>query len=138
MILAELLIGGDAARESWTKTGASFVAVDSLVHAYLHRTGILRRLSAEHDYGLACHAPGGCTEVIAALAERIDASQFNPTFPTCFPRWVQFALWRFCAADGWSICNGLNIDGRVGCKQRFCPAFAACDRLPLSASSPQQ
>ena len=131
MVLSELLLGGDFARERWTTTGASFVAVDSLVHAYFHRTGILLRLDAGHPYGPQCYAPGGCADVIVRLAERVDACEFNSAFPACFPRWVQFALWKFCAADGWSICHGNNIDDRAGCRQRFCPAFAACDRLPF-------
>lgn len=137
MILAELLLGGDPDRERWTTTGASFVSIDSLVHAYLGRTGILRRLDAEHDYGPACYAPGGCAEVIAALAERIDARECNPAFPARFPRWVQFAVWWFCAADGWATCNGLKINDRVGCRQQFCAAYGACDRLPAPASPPR-
>ena len=131
MILAELLLGADPSRERWVKAGASFAAVDSLVHAYLHRTGILRRLDAEHRYGAGCYAPGGCAEVVTVLADCIDAREFNADVPACFPRWVQFAVWWFCAADGLSICNGAKIDDRVGCRQRFCPAFAACDRLPF-------
>ena len=133
MILAELLLGADLERERWVTTGASFIAVDSLVHAYLHRTGILRRLHAEHSYGPACYTPGGCAEVIAALADRIDAREFNPAFPAFFPRWVQFAVWWFCAADGWGTCNANQIDDRVGCRQRFCASFATCDRLSLPA-----
>ena len=131
MILAELLLGGDPDREQWTTTGASFIAVDSLVHAYLHRIGILCRLDAEHDYGPACYATGGCAEVIGMLAEHIDARDFNAYFPACFPRWVQFAVWWFCTADGWAICNAVKIDDRVGCSQTFCPCFAACVRMPL-------
>lgn len=136
MILAELLLGGDPERERWTTAGASFVAVDSLVHAFLGRTGCLRRLNAEHLYGPRCYGPGGCAELIAALAQRIDAREFNVDYPTVFPRWVQFSIWWFCAADGWSLCHGLNIDHRVGCQQRFCPCFAACDRLPVPSASP--
>lgn len=131
MILAELLLGADSSREKWVTTGASFVAVDTLVHAFLHRTGILRRLDAEHAYGPACYAPGGCADVVAALAERIDARKFNLDFPAVFPRWVQFAVWRFCAADGFSVCNGGRIDDRAGCQQLFCAAYRYCDRLPF-------
>ena len=135
MILAELLLGADLSRERWTTTGASFVAVDSLVHAYLHRTGSLRRLQAEHPYGPACHSSDGCAAVIAALAERIDARDFEPAGPACFARMIQHSIWQFCAADTWNICNGRNIDDRVGCRQRFCPACGACDRLPLTMST---
>ena len=131
MILAELLLGADPHRERWVTTGASFIAVDSLVHAHLHRTGILRRLDAEHAYGPRCHAPGGCAAVIAGLAARIDAGEFNAGFPACFPRWVQFALWWFCAADGWSICNSVQIDDRRPCEQLFCPAFRQCNKIVI-------
>jgi hypothetical protein len=37
---------------------------------------------------------GGCAEIIEAVAERIDASAFNFTFPAVFPRFVQHAIWR--------------------------------------------
>ena len=131
IILAELLLGADPDREKWTTTGASFVAVDSLVHAYLLRTGILRHLDAGHPYGPQCYAPGGCADIIAGLAERVDAREFNVDFPACFPRWVQFAIWWFCAADGWSICNAVRIDDRVGCSQAFCPSFSVCGRVAL-------
>ena len=48
MIFSELLLAGDPARERWATTGASFVAVDSLVHAFLHRAGVLDRFNAAH------------------------------------------------------------------------------------------
>ena len=131
MILAELLLGADPLRERWVTAGASFVAVDSLVHAFLHRTGCLQRLDAAHRYGPACYEPGGCTDVIASLAARIDAREFDPGAPAVFPRWVQSAIWSFCAADGWSVCNGTKIDDAVGCEQQSCPAFRHCSRLPL-------
>ena len=131
MILAELLLGADASRERWVTAGASFVAIDSLVHAYLHRTGILDGLGADHAYGPACTAPGGCVDVVAGLAARIDAREFNPTLPRVFPRWVQFALWRWCAAGGLDLCNGNRIDDSHGCRQRFCPAFAPCKKMVI-------
>ena len=132
MILAELLLGADPQREHWVTTGASFVAVDSLVHAFLHRTGILTGLKANHTYGPACTAPGGCVDVIAGLAARVNAREFNAGFPRVFPRWVQYALWQFCAAGGLDICNGRRIDDSYGCRQLFCPSFETCARLPIS------
>lgn len=131
MAMADLLLGGDPGRERWVAAGASMVAVDSLVHAHLHRTGILRLLGAEHAYGPACVAPGGCEDVVRGLARRIDARAFSPGNPADFPRFVQFALWHFCAEGGWSICNGRRIDDRLGCRQAFCPAGRNCARLPL-------
>lgn len=102
------------------------IAVDSLVHAFLHRTGILHRLDADHRYGEACYGPDGCAEIIAVLAEQIDARQFNPAFPTCFPRYVQHAIWQFCATGSRNICNAVQIDDTQPCNQIGCPAFKAC------------
>jgi hypothetical protein len=59
MALADLLLGADPNRERWVTTGASMIAVDTLVHNWLHRTGILRRLGAEHAYGPACYSCSG-------------------------------------------------------------------------------
>ncbi len=131
MILPELLLVGDPDRERWVTTGASFVAVDSLVHNHLHRTGILRRLGATHPYGEACYRPGGCAEVIEKLARQVDAREFNPAFPANFPRFVQHAIWMFCAAGGRNICNGNRIDDGSGCAQQFCPTGPTCDRFSL-------
>ena len=130
MMLADLLLGGDPARERWLVTSASMIAIDTLVHNFLHRTGVLRRLGAEHPYG-CCYGPGGCAEIIEGLARRIDAREFNPGFPACFPRFVQSAIWRFCAGNGLDICNGNRIDDRGRCRNRYCPAYEGCDRLSL-------
>lgn len=131
MMLAELLLVGDPNRERWVTTGASMIAVDSLVHAFLHRTGSLRRLGAEHSYGESCYRPGGCAEVIENLAEQMNAREFNSTFPATFPRFVQHAIWLFGAGGGRDICNGNRIDDRRSCSQLLCPAGPACDRVPL-------
>jgi hypothetical protein len=128
MMLADLLLGADQNRERWVTAGSWMIAVDSLVHNFLRRTGTLARFNAEHAFGPACTAPGGCAEIIEGLACRIDARAYNPDFPATFPRFVQAALWGFCAEAGWDICNGNRIDDRLGCHQRGCPAFEVCDR----------
>jgi uncharacterized protein DUF3768 len=53
MALANLLLGADRRRVLWTEAGAVMIAVDTLVHNFLHRTGILGRLDAAHLYGPA-------------------------------------------------------------------------------------
>ena len=85
MAFANLLLGADPSRERWVTTGASMVAVDTLVHNWLHRTGSLRRLGAEHAYGPACYRLGGCASIIEETARRIDARQFCPDGPAFFP-----------------------------------------------------
>ncbi|WP_158809284.1 hypothetical protein [Beijerinckia sp. L45] len=131
MTLADLLLGGDPKRERWTTTGASMIAIDSLIHNVLHRIGILDRFDAAHVPGPGCYAPGGCADLISGLASRIDAREFDADFPACFPRFVQYAIWHFCAEGGWGICNGRRIDDRHRCDQQYCPSYRSCDRLAL-------
>jgi hypothetical protein len=133
MALADLLLSAGAQRPLWREVGASLVAVDSLVHNFLHRTGILRRLGAEHPYGGRCYRAGGCADILALLAADIDVRQFNPTFPQSFPRFVQHAIWRYCAGDGLDICNGNRIDDDARCDNRHCQLFRHCDRVALRA-----
>lgn len=131
MSLAELLLGGDAKRPIWIEVGTVMIAIDTLVHNFLHRTGILRGLRAEHAYGTGCYAPGGCAAIIEQIAGRIDARRFNPAYPANFPRFVQHAIWQFCAESGLNRCNGRRIDDRAPCEQTDCPVFERCARVPL-------
>src|SRR5436190_398148 len=96
MALSCLLLGAPKGRALWIEVGGSMIAIDTLVHNFLHRTGILARFNADHLYGLACYRPGGCAEIIAAVAEAIDARQFNVSYPPTFPRFVQHAIWQYC------------------------------------------
>jgi hypothetical protein len=131
MALSTLLLGAGNRRRLWVELGATFVAVDTLVHNFLHRTGILQRLSADHPYGDRCYRPGGCAGILHVLAAHIDARQFNPAFPATFPRFVQSAIWRYCAEDGIDVCNGNRIDDDARCDYRHCQLFERCDRIAL-------
>src|ERR1700730_6205322 len=106
MALSALLLGAPEKMVLWTEVGGSMIAIDTLVHNFLHRTGILARFNANHLYGAACYLPGGCAHIIQAVAERIDARQFNPTFPQTFPRFVQHAIWQYCSQSGLHVCHG--------------------------------
>jgi len=131
MILSGLLIGAGQSRASWAEVGASMVAVDTLVHAFLHRTGILHRLNAEHGYGPGCYRPNGCAKILEAVAQQIDVRKFNPEFPVVFPRFVQHAVWRYCAQAGLNVCNGNKIDDDAGCANVYCRVYGRCDRIAL-------
>jgi hypothetical protein len=133
MALSYLLFAGGKQKPLWAETATTFVAVDTLVHNFLHRTGILRRLSADHPYGDRCYGPSGCAQIIDLIAAHIDARGFNPAFPARFPRFVQSAIWRYCAEDGLDICNGNRIDDDARCDNRHCQLFRRCDRVALSA-----
>ena len=131
MALSGILIGAADVRPKWLQVGVHLIAVDTLVHNFLHRTGILRRFEAAHPYGTGCYRPGGCAEIIARAAQQIDARAFNPTFPAIFPRFVQLAIWRYCSQQGLDICNGNRLDDRQRCQNRHCRLYAICDRICL-------
>jgi hypothetical protein len=137
MGLSNLLLAAGR-RPLWVKVGATFVAIDTLVHNFLHRTGILHRLAADHPYGDRCYRPGGCAEILHLLAANIDARKFNPAFPPTFPRFVQSAIWRYCAENGLAICNGNQIDDAARCENRYCQLFARCDRIALHVKGAKQ
>jgi len=133
MALSTLLIGARGQRPGWFDAGKAMIAVDTLVHNFLHRTGIIDTSGAPHAYGTACYGHGGCAEVIRALSDRIDTRTLNPKFPPSFPRFVQHAIWRFCAADGLNLCNGHRIDDRKACQVTYCYLHQRCSRKPLKS-----
>jgi hypothetical protein len=131
--LSPLLMASAKRRPLWFEVGANLIAVDTLVHNFLHRTGILQRFCAEHLYGDRCYAPGGCAAILRLIATHIDAREFNPAFPPIFPRFIQHAIWRYCAESGLSICNGNRIADGARCQNAHCQLFANCDRIALNA-----
>jgi hypothetical protein len=131
MALSSLLLGAPKKMVLWTEVGGSMIAIDTLVHNFLHRTGILARFKAKHQYGSACYRLGGCSDIIQIVAEHIDARQFNPTFPQTFPRFVQHAIWRYCSQSGLDVCNGNRIDDSKRCENKECQVRLMCDRVVL-------
>ncbi len=105
--------------------------IDTLVHNWMHRTGILRALQAEHPYS----PPATGLGVVPASSSTSQAGstpgRFNPAFPSVFPRYVQIAIWGLCAQSGLGICNGLTIDDRTRCANADCSLFKGCDHVPL-------
>jgi hypothetical protein len=138
MAMASLLLGAGARRPSWFDIGTTFVVIDTLVHNFLHRTGILQRFGADHAYGPNCYAPHGCADLIARIADQIDARSFNPDFPRTFPRFVQLAIWRYCSASGFDVCNGNRIRDVSRCDYIYCQLRSRCDRVKLHISSVAQ
>lgn len=134
MALSSLLIGSREQRPRWFETGATLIVVDTLVHAFLTRSGILDDCGVPHAYGPACYAEGGCAEIIKGAADRIDARAFNPRFPKIFPRWIQFALWRYCSAAGLGLCNGNRVSATEQCQIGYCHLFRICARKPLKVT----
>jgi hypothetical protein len=134
MALSQMLLGAPRSRQHWREVGGSMIAVDTLVHNFLYRTGILQRFHAHHSYGPACYRPNGCAEIIEAVASEIDASQFDHRFPKTFPRFVQYAIWRYCSQQGLDTCNGNQIDDRKPCENVECALYPNCDHITLSTN----
>jgi hypothetical protein len=131
MTLSTLLVAAPKIKPKWFEIGKGMIAVDTLVHNFLHRTGILADCRSQHAYGLGCYAPGGCADIIRSVSAEIDATAFNRRFPKNFPRFVQHAVWRYCAADGLNVCNGNQIDDRRSCESSFCQLFRMCRKIAL-------
>jgi hypothetical protein len=131
MSLSCILLGAPKQMSLWIEVGGSMIAIDTLVHNFLHRTGILDRFNADHHYGVACYRAGGCADIIQAVAERIDARQFNLQFPKTFPRFVQHAIWQYCSLSGLDVCNGNRIDDSRRCENKDCRLRLMCDRVAL-------
>ena len=128
MSLAMLLTAADPDRGLWIKAGTHMIAIDTLVHNWMARTGIHRQLNCAHPYGPRCYGTRGCAAIIERAAKRIDATRFNPAFPKVFPRFVQHALWRFCAQAGLAQCNAIAVRDGQRCRQRLCPLREGCAR----------
>jgi hypothetical protein len=128
MALADLLLAAQDGRTHWHELGGSFVAIDTLVHKFFVRTGILRSLKAQHRYGPKCYELSGCTGALMRIAQRIDATEFNKIYPRVFPRFVQHAIWRFCAQDGLAVCNSNKISDRKNCSNIYCRVYRMCAR----------
>ena len=128
MVLSEFLIGAGKGKPFWIEAGAAMIAIDTLVHNFLARTGILRRANAEHPYGARCYASGGCADLIGVIDANIDSRQFDPKFPKSFPRWVQKSIWHYCAMQGINVCNGNKINDASRCDNTECRIFGSCDR----------
>jgi hypothetical protein len=137
MVLADLLLSAGPNRPGWREAGLGMIAVDSLVHNFLHRTGTLAAFDRNHAYGEICHGQKGCAEIIREIAGAIDARAFNPRYPASFPRFVQHAIWSFCAEQGLGICNGRMIDDRLPCFRADCPIGGGCSRVPLKVAKPK-
>ncbi|MBX3121592.1 MAG: hypothetical protein KF854_00860 [Nitrospira sp.] len=135
MALTTLLMSAPPKKSNWLRAGRQLIVVDSLVHNFLHRTGALSTVGAMHPYGAKCYAPGGCFDVIDVLANAVDARRFNTEFPSHFPRFVQLAIWRFCAQGIFNICNGNQIDDRKRCSERDCFLRETCGRRVLGRKS---
>jgi hypothetical protein len=91
LALVVLLLGGRPGDSRWQAAGAELVVIDTLVHNWLHRSGILNDLDAWHRYGAKCYGPNGCADIVRRAALLIDARRYSSDNPPAFPRLIQSA-----------------------------------------------
>ena len=107
--------------------------VDTLVHNFLHRTGILQRLSADHPYG--------AKRVISQAVVPAFSASSRPTLmrgsSTRLFRRHSRGSYRARSGgiapgeNGLDICNGNRIDDDACCDNAHCQLFRRCDRIAL-------
>lgn len=131
MSLSSILIAGGRHRPHWARVGRSIVVIDSLIHNFMHRTGMIEVLGKPHAFGPTCYVPGQCETILRSIAQRIDLKQIDVRLPSRHARLVQMAVWRFCGQGALAICNGINIDDRKPCELIDCPVGLHCSRLAL-------
>jgi hypothetical protein len=131
MALANLFLAAGPSRKKWQMAGANLVVIDTLVHNWLGRTGLVSNHGRRHAFGPDCYSAQGCASVVKWLAHDIDATSYSRFYPRYFPRFVQHAIWRFCAQD-LNVCNGNRIDDRSRCRDRHCILFRGCARRKLT------
>ena len=85
MALASLLMGAGRNRPGWFAVGATFIVVDTLVHNFLHRTGVLARVGATHPYGPSCYGPAGAATSCSPLPRGLMPAGTTQPFRRCFP-----------------------------------------------------
>lgn len=133
MALSDLLLA--SRNPAWRRLGAEFIVVDRLIHNFMHRSGILKRHGCEHLYGAGCYGDQGCAKLLLSLSRGIDMRRYHHAFPQPFPRFVQTAIWRYCAASGENICNGNQIDDSRRCRNDVCNLQSFCERIALRRGS---
>ena len=72
MTLSCILLAAPKRLHLWQQVGASMIAIDTLVHNFLVRTGILARFDADHSYGAACYQAGGCADIVSRYKATIS------------------------------------------------------------------
>ena len=96
MALSSLLLGAPEKMVLWTEVGGAMIAIDTLVHNFLHRTGILPRFNANHC--MVRLLPARRLRRHYWSRRRADrCPTVQSKFPQTFPRFVQHAIWRYCA-----------------------------------------
>jgi hypothetical protein len=124
MTLSELLSVKKVKGWDYSQLFPHMVAVDTLVHEFLHRTGTLKLYGLEHKYGESvCHSQNGCVGVINNISRQIDCKRYSEEYPEYYPRMVQVCIWKFCTDS----CNKNNC--KYDQLDDLCEFYDWCEHL---------
>ena len=130
MALSSLLLGAPKKMVCSIRSAASMIAIDTLVHNLLHRTGILARFNANHLYGAACYGLAAAPTLLQpSRADRRPAVQSGVSADLSAVRPVRgLAVLR---QNGFDVCNGNRINDSQRCGNLACRVRPMCDRSAL-------
>jgi hypothetical protein len=69
--------------------------------------------------------------------EKCQTDTVLKRYPIYFPRFIQHAVWSFCAEGGVNQCNGNIVDVTGRCSDKDCPIYSACGRVCLTSHEPK-
>jgi hypothetical protein len=127
MTFADFLMASDLDRPRWRETGSSMIAVDTLVHNLLHRTGIHFRYQLGHAFGSTCYGPNGCERVLDEVARTIDARQFNSSFHRTFRASSNMPSGSSVRRTARAFATAATSTTEAGAVKRIARSFAGAD-----------
>jgi len=110
-----------------------FIVIDTLVHNFFHRTGILKALGREHNYNSEfCHTEEYCKGIILEIAQKVDIRDLleDDNFQAFEPRLIQLCIWLQCADEGRKCGGGVCNEKGPFCND--CNVELMCDKLMIS------
>ena len=131
MALSGILIAGSKHYPAWLEVGVGMVAVDTLVHNYLHRTGILARFDAAHQYGPRCYQAGYCADILQVVSPPYRRSPIRPELSSGISALCATCGLAVLLKNGRDICNGNRINDRQSCDNNYCQLYVICDKIAL-------
>ena len=103
----------------WIEVGGSMIAIDTLVHDFLHPTGVSRSVQGEAPVRVGLLSTRPLLGYHSIVAEHIDARQFNPAFPQLFPG-SSSTRFGSSSAGRPDVCTGDRINVARRCSNMDC------------------
>ena len=133
MALSSMLLGAGNLRPLWFEVGATFVAIDTLVHNFMHRTGILGGFRRPIRTATGAIGPAGALTFSVSSPPRSTLGNSIAPSPRRFRRSCRMRSGA-TAENGLGVCNGNRIADDHPCSNGHCQLFRRCDRIALRSN----